>query len=373
MMAPAVPRFLFRASSEKSNGINRRGRFAPELVKRGTSQATDPNVDPNRMLYHPSQGRLKDQLAIALNEKQAPWNPIVFFSSSVLVSIQHGYNKHTKGKFDVLIECVDTWTAKSENGDPVRFRSMRNLHDELGMQILKARWTRKELFYADVFVTTDEVHAGQGASSISLRTLQDQGLENLLPEFGAVVEVCPHNPGLETPTSNLRDYWFRSKKDLEYEEIDLAARLAAAFEPVHVVDPSQRHNRLVDLHIFSWFLTCKNQDENGARLQWWLYLHAKSMTSGECTADMTALTGVPEVDRYNAIYDVVSQRDLRVDDIRHLHPCIPPEQVEMQRDLFLQEYYSTWRSRRRKEQAKIARDRKITKGARKGMGKRVKS
>lgn len=167
-----------------------------------------------------------------------------------------------------------------------------------GMSTPRARWTYEERDYSDVWVTTDVIVPGKGSYYVSFEALKDDGLYKVFPELAVIARR--NNPGLESPVNNLRWLWYSQNRDLPLDELDLAAKLAAAFKPVEEREDGGK----VPCHLLSWFIALKGQFPGGRRPSRWLNHHD---TKASRTTPHSSLlqSSIPELKRFRQIYAVV--------------------------------------------------------------------
>lgn len=321
--APEVPRFLFRTWTDQSNGTN-----TPTVLKSAWRSWNDRSVF-TELPFPRQRSTLRSKLQGALMGREIKVNPFLFTTCSLLYAIQHAIDK-TRGKAqsNAYIICIDTKTCERPDGGDVRFYQADQVMAKYGLPTPKARWTQQERDYADVWVTTDTIVPGKNSYYVSFDTLKDVGLFKLYPELGHIARSA--NPGLETPVRQLRRHRYSRERDLRPEQFSLAAKLAAAFEPVKQgVGASP-----VPPHPLAWFIALKGQQSQGRRLGAWLMTHSSRSTAQSVRPYSLQDPNVPERARYLQILAVLRLHSVSRARIDAASVRIPRDRLEMQLQSF---------------------------------------
>jgi hypothetical protein len=334
-----APRYHFRVITDSSHGTNAPTHIAPALSRREITDYHNGTVG-----YAGGAGALKNQLWKALsNDSSRKRNPFVFTTASFLYALQHAIDKASKGEENVMIICIDTWTAERTDGDNPSFHSVVSLGNELDMPEVYAHWTEEVRDFSDVYVTTDDFHPGLGSFYASLETLKGYGLLNLFPEFGVI------SGGLEAPVTDLWESRFLGTKDLSFEEIEQSAKLTMAYRPV-CGTPSG----LLDMHIFSWFLALKSQEATGKNLTAWLNACSVTPAAGALQHVASDERPIPEMESFVQIYNRVANRQISTSRLTNLIVNIAPRILQAERDEYLK--LRTRNSAKRDAKAKAVKE-----------------
>lgn len=267
---------------------------------------------------------LKSRYEDALIGRKIDDNPYVFFTSSLLYVIQHAISK-TRGnkETNAHIVCVDTRTARRPDGQNARFYPAVPTMMLYEMSIPRARWTYKERDYSDVWVTTDRVVPGEGSYHVAFEKLKAVGLYKLFPEFAFIARR--NKPGLESPVNDLRQLWYKQRRDLPFNEINLAAQLAAAFSPVR----EEQELVHVPTNLLAWFIALKGQRADGKRLKRWLKSHDSRPQAASASISRT-IPCLSETDRFHQIHEIVSRYNIRVAKIKDADVSVGRARMRMQ-------------------------------------------
>lgn len=264
------------------------------------------------------------QLKRALQRKaKLHWNPFAFFTSSLPQVIMHAYYKRRKESTNVWITCLDTTTITTLDGAGVKFLLVTKVTEIMELSI-PDRHTFEDLDFEDVWMTSDSIVPGGGSSICRFGDLVGMDLFTGVPELGVI--QC-HRPGVASPIRNLREYWFEEDVDLTNAELNFAAQFASTFEPIW----PDEDRECLQMHIFAWFLTTKEQIPDGSRLVAWLAENGASLLAESSTATDPTETKLRELQRFYEINDVLSWWSIEVEDIRYLDSSIPEEKVERRR------------------------------------------
>ncbi|KAF2479515.1 hypothetical protein BDY17DRAFT_327478 [Neohortaea acidophila] len=346
-----APRYLLRAFSDVSNGTNTRHGFAP------AGNASERQSSYKGLKYNKDVGALNQQLKVAEYGKEAPENPFIFATVSLLYALQHAWKKGRKCKRwaagnNIQIVVIDTGTAKTSGGEPVAWHRVQDLMAELGLK-LTAKYSNHVIDYSDVWVTTDDIVLGEGSYHASFDELKQARLFDLCPELSACWQ------GLEKPVNDLRRLWYEQDKkpdwtgyDVRGKEISLAAKIADVFKPVR--DPKSDY---VDPHLFAILLALKNESANSPHLRAWLDLH--SSANDEDVTDVTESvqdTGMPEVDKATALFARLRQRRVMAADVLLLETTIPEDHMALQKKAYLKD-----RLKRNEEKNKVQTEKRAAK------------
>lgn len=321
----AVPKYLYRAWTNKSNGCNAMTYLAPQLSRLDPQPSTKMLHDlrfDDSLRQHP-----KTQLKLALKRKpNRHSNSSIFFTSSFPQSIVHADWKHRCEAKNVWITCLNTTTARTPNGDLVKFFKVPVITKLMKIK-LPDRHAYEELDFEDVWMTCDIVIPGDGSSIGRFDDLFRRGLYRCVPELKWIRSF---SAGVASPMRNLREYWFKEDaEDLTEEEFNFAAQLAALFEPIW----SHETSEYLQMHIFAWILTMKEQGADLPGLSTWLARYGtRSFTNspqhGTGEREQSELC---EVQRFHDINDIVGSWSVKIEEIQHLDPSISEAKVKKRR------------------------------------------
>ena len=241
------PRYLFRTSSAQSAGTNTSALFAPASLS-DASITQDHNAD--FIALDPTSNttggsNLGQQLRQALLWKKSPDQPgcpFVFFTTSPVFAVQLAMWRSQRKEFkdgsvleadeDVRITIVDKQAATTRSGEPVTFRSVKELIDEYALDI-RNRGDDARRDYAGQWVASTEVQLGAGCWQVAFSALVKNGLFELYPQ----VEVANQrkDPRICLGSKDLRKFGFgavgRGWGGSGVEAaMDTAGRVALGFE-----------------------------------------------------------------------------------------------------------------------------------------------
>lgn len=302
-MASNTPRYLYRAYSDTSNGWNTDKYLASQFTLRDFNASTIklhglcfdkternnntmPKVprskdNPSYVPPQPLMLNAKPQLILALQRKLVADNAFIFFTSSFPQVLSHAIYKNRKEP-NVRIICLDTWTATTAKGLKVAFYPIKDIRELMGINLTDGH-VFEPLDFEDVWLTTDIVIPGSGSTAVSFLTLLDSGFCKCVPEIGVIKSTGA--AGVAAPIRVLREYWFNQeyKKTITLmdKHFNLAAKLAAAFEPVIRSESAN----LVPMHIFAWFVSMMDPDGDNNETLEWLSRYGNSNVENPYTSD----------------------------------------------------------------------------------------
>lgn len=168
-MATPTPRHLFRCWSDQCNGTNSSTLFSP--AARAAADSTAEHEQDFISLEVPITGiDFANQLRQALLwKKDQDKCPFAFFTSSAIFAIQLAVWRNSRKQFKdgtviepdtgVHMTIIDAQAAKTTDGSPVHFQSVKDLLQTYGVE-LKNRSDDSIRQYADQWVVTSDVFLG---------------------------------------------------------------------------------------------------------------------------------------------------------------------------------------------------------------------
>lgn len=327
------PRWQFRVFTDCSNGFNSATYLAPALI------VPKQRVKYGSVVYEGANGKmLHPRLLTALTGTRQVDNPFVFTTTSLLLAIQHSMDKTAKGHANACCLCIDTWKIRTTEGNPVNLRPAVDLMRDLHMDDPKAYFTGIVRDFDDVYLTSEKFILGPGCSMVTFKTLKELGLFRLFPDQGK--DRGSQNPkpatkedrrkrggsGLETPVRDLRAWRYDGMRDLDEAEINLAAQLAFAWNPV---DGSE--NNEVPMHLLAFFLDLKSQDPDGKKLRVWIEQHTNPRTKDFHPSVMLDRHPLREKKLFAKLFDELRMRTINKTAVEGLNSYIPDSKVYSER------------------------------------------
>ena len=293
IMAPTIPKLLFRIWSDNSNGTNSRLSFRPASQ---CDQATPQFI-------HNFDRRLQQ----ALLWKDVENNPFIFFSSSLIFVPQLAGWMKSKRQQNIYITCVDAETATTTAGLPVTFYSVNALLQQFGIEITNRDGTKRE--YNHEYAALTAVAPTAGSLFIAFETLISTGLFDLCPQLQDVNNR--HNVRLHIAVTDLQAFGFSTEQALSKERIDVAARLVFSFQLCSPFEATEANDG-VEMPLFAWFLSLMKRNKNHATLNSWLESHSALILEDSVDAIGAPITGMedPEFLQYRQILQHVEGRSL---------------------------------------------------------------
>ena len=215
-MANDMPAFVFRVYSNQSSGTNAHRLFKPASCSL-QMMSDSTNETPETFRFRGEQLRQN----LLGNEPESPY---VFFSDNVLFALAYANFRVGKGAQQVMIACINTTTAKTSSGEPVRFYRVKELLENYDVVIRNK--DRSIRTYEDEIVTTTSLVPGAGSCFVPYQTLVDKGLHMLHPELDEI----DRRPRIYLAMRMLRQYWFQKEFFLTEAKISGAAQLALCFK-----------------------------------------------------------------------------------------------------------------------------------------------
>lgn len=293
-----MPTHLLRVWSDQSNGTNTPTLFAPASFACGKDTE-------HELVDRPLTGNISSQLRTAFLGRDAPDNPFIFFTNTLLFALQLAAymksNKHT----NIYISCIGVATAETTGGKPVAFHIASTMLKEYGVE-LRNRSDDSVREYEGVFVATTSVHVGRGSLYLPYETLVAKGLFELYPELEEVTKRP--SVRLQLTVSDLRKYWFTHERALTDVKVGVAARLAAAFWPIL----EGELDGTVPVHLFASLLALQKRDMSDPALTKCIDRRsAKTLTDlTENAGGAFKNTGLPEVDQYEMLMNFIAGRKI---------------------------------------------------------------
>lgn len=277
-MAP-LPHHLFRVFSPSSNGVNEPTLFAPASVI-SSSKTQRTKIHPNFMA---------EALRIALIGKHTPANSFVFFTPSLLYALQFAAQQKSKGATGIRITCLETSTARTQDGKAVDFYSAPDLIAKYGVQMKLNRDGEACSYEGEWVAMVCSVVPGKGSSVADFDALLKLGLYQLYPELGEVAQTR-NGTRLYSALRSLRQYSFQAGRRwlLTENVLSVAARLAAAFQPIQAIAKSDCDDLL------AWFLALRKWEVGDGLLKTGLSKLSKNGSSiGGPVIDLTTEDASP--------------------------------------------------------------------------------
>ncbi|EME49156.1 hypothetical protein DOTSEDRAFT_76547 [Dothistroma septosporum NZE10] len=248
---------LFRAYSDQSHGLNNKDLFAPgaAISSGNTIRYTAPS---------PTATNLAQELTDALAWNKSKPSIFIFFTTSLLFATQVGRYRKQQNETNVHITCLNTKTARTPGGNPVKFWSVACLIKTHGTALTNKDGSIRD--YTDVYVATDCVDPGRDALTASFNEMEAAGLYRLYPAM--VSGYRSHRPRLALTTQDLREFHFQEERSLTAGQINAAAEVAAAFTRNSISETPQvsrsmsihvlalRKRRTNDVVLTSWIQNC---------------------------------------------------------------------------------------------------------------------
>lgn len=347
------PRWQFRTITDQSNGVNTSTCLGPAYmfpIKAGRH---------GDIVYDCSIGKLyAPRLLAALTGTKQHANPFVFTTTSPLLALQHALDKTKKYQTNARILCIDTWRAKTVDGDDVDLYSAVDVMNELQMDDKQDWHTGVVRNFRDVYLTTSKITLGEGCSIVSLQRLKELGIFDLFPDQlryahpprarapGARIPKKPRGAGLETPVKDLRAWRYKDERDLSEQQISLAAKIALAFKSVLGGD-----NESVPMHVFAHLLALLSQDPEGEKFTSWVAQNTVPNTASVLEAAPSEKYPLPETELFPELFEILRSRSITAVAVESMDCHIPFEAILAD----ISAYQMFWRtqSRERTKQKEI--------------------
>ncbi|KAF7195535.1 hypothetical protein HII31_03129 [Pseudocercospora fuligena] len=249
------PKWLFRAYSNQSQGINTSTLFAPKAALKNPRHYRRPD-------FEDTDKAAELELALKWSEKS---NHFVFFSNSLLFALAVAAYRDTRNESGINVVCVDTDRVRTLSGQKVVFENAASTFKTSNHAGIKnSNGSHRD--YSDVFVATECVDLERGSWTASYIALKERGLHALFPRYAPQLDRfgMERRPRLNIVVEDMRAYGFKGVHSLTAGRIDTMAALASAFKRTagqHTTFP---------MHLLVAFLAFKETDPLGRALQSWL-------------------------------------------------------------------------------------------------------
>lgn len=333
-----TPRYLFRCSSDQSNGINTPDLFAPGSLSRtvSTNKETEKDFIPLDEPTTTSENNLGHQLRQALLWKKDQADcPFVFFTTSPIFVVQLAVWRSARktGKDGSVIEpdtnvnitIIDTETALTSDGHRLQFHAVQDLLNTHNVE-LKNRSDGSLRACADHWATiSSTLVPGPGSHRAALEDLVMNGLYELYPQIEVANDRRHPRPSLTT--DDLRKYFFHAGGNgvggegglLVSESLDTAGRLGMCFSACERLEEEEdgdgsgeegregkeKRGGGGEMSILMAFvLSLRKMNLEDLAFQFWLQDHTTAKVLPHPTSTIVAeaqqgqMSGIPDADEF---------------------------------------------------------------------------
>ena len=279
------PEVLFRVFGRVSNGDNSPEYFAPACKARQIDNS-------NAFASNKPQPLTGAQLKMLLLDKHVPDAQVIFFASSLLFDLQLAARMRAQGSKDLKIVCIYAKTARTSDGKPVVFQSVKSLMEKLDVRLTN-RGDGAVREYPIEYAVTSDVVPGPGSFYVSFQDLLDNGLYMLYPELEGVNKR--HNVKLHRAVEQLRAFSFSKERALSKEKITVAKNLIARVKSCDA-DASLPDDSPVVSHL----LALQKRDSHDLELRKWISVNPKTGQVDEGKGIIAALPRKMNTGLYNS-------------------------------------------------------------------------